>query len=261
MPISTMSNHALRTLWNSGLVQRMSLPEILEGARQFVDSVRPGNSRLIKTAVSRQAPRKLHLGSGNRPLSRDWLNTDLRPSPRVAFLDVTKPFPLPSGTFDYVYTEHMIEHIPFDKAQHMLRECLRVLRPGGRLRVATPDFEFLKQLQNPNLSELQRAYVAWALPEKSVGPDAAGMFVLNNFFRSWGHRFIYDEATLRSSLRAAGFVEIERQGLNQSGDAVLRGLENEARMPDGFLRLETMVLEAVKPSAMFTGQTLFTRQS
>jgi hypothetical protein len=70
--------------------------------------------------------------------------------------------------------------------------------------------------------------------------------VINNFVRNWGHLFIYDEKTLRHSLETAGFAEVESFRLNESNDPNLRNLENEKRMPEGFLQFESFTLEAVK---------------
>jgi predicted SAM-dependent methyltransferase len=43
------------------------------------------------------------------------------------------------NTFDYIFSEHMIEHVDHDGAVAMLRECYRVLKPGGTICMATPD--------------------------------------------------------------------------------------------------------------------------
>jgi hypothetical protein len=59
--------------------------------------------------------KKLQLGTGPNPLP-GWLNTDLRPDSylehreTVVFLDAAKPFPFPSATFDYVFSEHRAHH-------------------------------------------------------------------------------------------------------------------------------------------------------
>lgn len=53
---------------------------------------------------------------------------------------------------------------------------------------------------------------------------------------------------LRRALESAGFVGVTECGLNESEEAALRGLANEKRLPDGFLRLETLTLEGTKPA-------------
>ena len=79
----------------------------------------------------------------------------------------------------------------------------------------------------------------------SESPTA--LSVVNNFVRAWGHTFIYDEATLAASMRAAGFVDIKPFKILESDTHELRGLENIGRMEDGFLQLETMTLQGTKP--------------
>jgi hypothetical protein len=64
--------------------------------------------------------------------------------------------------------------------------------------------------------------------------------------RAWRQTFIYDEKVLRFSLEPAGFVDIVRLPLNQSGEAAFRNLENERRSPEGFLKLESLTLEGTK---------------
>ena len=71
--------------------------------------------------------------------------------------------------------------------------------------------------------------------------------MINNYVRNWGHHFIYDRETLKLALTRAGFVDIVFCSLNESDSADLRGLENEARQPEGFLAMETMVVEGRKP--------------
>ena len=57
--------------------------------------------------------------------------------------DLRRGIPFPDATFDVVYHSHVLEHIDREAAPGFLRECLRVLRPGGTLRVVVPDLERL----------------------------------------------------------------------------------------------------------------------
>jgi SAM-dependent methyltransferase len=97
--------------------------------------------------------RCLNLGCGSR-FHPDWDNLDFFPaSPQVRPHDLRKGIPFSDGTFDVVYHSHLLEHFSKQSAPAFLRECHRVLKPGGTLRVAVPDLErivreYLKALEN-----------------------------------------------------------------------------------------------------------------
>jgi len=226
-------------------------PVIRSGQRQYEKLGRIGrqvtgsDSRAIADYLAQHATRKLHLGCGFHRID-GWLNSDLTPrSKAVVMVDVTKKFPFADETFDYVFSEHMIEHLSYAQGRQMLDECFRVLRPGGTLRLSTPDLSFLIDLYGKEKSMLQDCYIRW-VTEKFIdgAPACEDTFVINNFVRNWGHTFIYDEKTLRSSLEKSQFTGIVRCNLNESLHQDLRNLENERRLPDGFVRLETFTLEA-----------------
>jgi predicted SAM-dependent methyltransferase len=130
----------------------------------------------------------------------------------------------------------------------MLAECRRVLQPSGKIRISTPDLNFLVNLYRDDKSELHERYIRWSTRTFSHGavPEDNALFVINHFVRSWGHRFIYDEKTLREAMQTIGFTNIVRCELQESEDPALGNLENEARLPSGFLRLETLTLEATR---------------
>src|SRR5512133_1171766 len=97
------------------------------------------DGRIIRRYLRSNTVRKLQIGAGPTQLP-GWLCTDIDPrSDEAVYLDATRRFPFEDGTFDYVYSEHMIEHITWLQGLSMLKECRRVMRPGGTLRVATPD--------------------------------------------------------------------------------------------------------------------------
>jgi predicted SAM-dependent methyltransferase len=191
--------------------------------------------------------RKLHIGCGQNVLA-GWLNSDYYPAdPNVIHLDATMNFPFDGDTFEYVFSEHMIEHISYPQGLAMLKECCRILKRNGRLRISTPDLKFLINLYSDQKSELQKSYIKWASDTFIQNTEYTDTMVINNFVRGWGHLFIYDEKTLRHSLELSGFADIVAYKINESDDTNLVDLENEERMPAGFLQLETFTLEARKP--------------
>lgn len=209
-------------------------------------NVRRRERTLVSRYLDKNGTRKLHIGCGGNVLD-GWLNSDYFPkNPMVIHLDATRQFPFASDTFDYIFSEHMIEHIKYFEGVHMLKECSRTLKPGGRIRISTPDLQFLISLYSEEKSDLQRDYINWACDTFVRNDVKNDTMVINNFVRDWGHLFIYDEKTLRKALETAGFVDIMAFKINESNDVALRGLENESRMPAGFLKLESFTLEARK---------------
>lgn len=98
---------------------------------------------LLQQAVdSCQGPVRLHIGCGNR-LFDGYINIDgeyLQGTAGVVIHDITKPFSLADNSVDEILSVHVIEHIMRDKVQEMLKEWLRILKPGGFVAVEWPDF-------------------------------------------------------------------------------------------------------------------------
>jgi len=206
------------------------------------------SKKRIREYVKSHRIRKLQIGCGGNILT-DWLNTDLNPSEEVVFLDARKPFSIDDSTFDYVFCEHLIEHLEYHHGIHFLAECFRILKPGGKIRIATPDLQFLIELYNPEKTELQKKYIIWAVDTFlfRIGIHA-DTFVINNLFRGFGHKFIYDFKTLKNVMNRVGFINVIRCNVGESADSNLKDIEYDGKgMPPEFYKLETIVVEAMKP--------------
>jgi predicted SAM-dependent methyltransferase len=204
---------------------------------------------LVQAYLNRPGPHGLHIGCGPH-LLQGWLNTDLVPARAiVAYLDATHSLPFPNASFDYVFSEHMIEHISYRQGRALVTECARVLKPGGTIRIATPDLQFLIDLYTaPVLNQVQQSYVVSVhqryFPElKSLRKSA----VINNLMHNYGHQFIYDEAILTDLLGDAGFGNVRRVASGQSDDPHLCEIEHHGSLiKEEFNILQTMVLEATR---------------
>lgn len=94
----------------------------------------------------------LNLGCGNR-FHPDWTNIDfVSTGEGVIAHNLLQGIPFEAGSFDAVYHSHVLEHFTRTDARIFIKECNRVLKAGGVLRVAIPDLErivrcYLHQLE------------------------------------------------------------------------------------------------------------------
>src|SRR5271163_470605 len=118
---------------------RKSAAHMFPRAGYYFRSPKRWAKRLVTDKVTigdylkRHAVTKLQIGAGLN-IRDEWLNGDIDPvAPAVIYLDASRPFPLPDNSFRYVFSEHMIEHVPYADGRHMLNECYRVMARGGRI--------------------------------------------------------------------------------------------------------------------------------
>lgn len=206
--------------------------------------------KAIREYLDAQSVRKLQLGAGSHA-PPGWLNTDISPRRGQIYLDATQRYPFPDGSFHYVFSEHMIQALPWEGGVAMLKECYRILAPGGRLRIVTPNLAKFVRLLTENLDAETRQFIAAKLrvtgwPETAV----SGAYIFNRQAHDWGHQFLYDPATLRKSLELAGFKQITEYRVDEKTDPVFREAEMRTRDEGSDLwlvnRWESMAFEAVR---------------
>jgi predicted SAM-dependent methyltransferase len=206
------------------------------------------DEKLLLHYISTHNIRKLQIGCGGNLLD-GWLNSDLDPTSNTKYhLNAIWPFPIRNNIFDYIFSEHMIEHISYLEGNHMLEECFRILKPNGKIRMSTPDLAFVINLYSPEKTNLQEEYAKWFYVNFiNINTANQEIFVINTIMRFFGHKFLYDESTLRESFEKAGFINISRHTIGESNDNQLCGLENESTRPKKLYQLESLVLEGTKP--------------
>lgn len=173
---------------------------------------------------------RVHIGCGPQALA-GWINVDNQPYPGVdRVLDVT--LGLPFSDVEYLFAEHLLEHLAYDDALNFLRECRRVLAPDGTLRLSTPNLDWvLRTHYQPEL---------W----KGDTDAVHDCFNLNRAFKGWGHQFLYNRQSLAATLRLAGFGVVEDCRYGESRHDALRGIERHATYPDEPSLPHVLVVEA-----------------
>ena len=179
------------------------------------------------------ADTRVHVGCGPHNLMPGWTNVDIREFPGVdRVMDVTREWPF--GNLQYVYGEHFIEHLPLEGALAFLVNAGKSLKPGGVLRLTTPNLAWVIKTHY----RLDRDYT----PEERMSQVCAA----NRAFHGWGHHFLYDLDSLRTILEQLGYVDVVCCDYGCSQHEALVGIEKHG----GFSRFEgepnTLILEAIR---------------
>jgi predicted SAM-dependent methyltransferase len=153
--------------------------------------------------------------------------------------DVTRRIPAPDASAEVAYSSHMIEHLNRWQALELLRECRRVLRPGGLLRIVTPDlWEVIAAYERggsarPRADVFMENLMTFREPEGAKGAQR----LAGKLFGGSAHQWLYDEESLRALLEEGGFVAIVRRDYRTGETPDLEKLETrtglvmEARAP------------------------------
>jgi len=98
----------------------------------------PGPQSIPRTA-------KLNIGGGFRWSEPEWGCLDA-----TLGYDLTERLltPYEDASIETIYCSHTLEHLPVDRAAALVRDCRRVLRPGGVLRLVLPDCERILRAYN-----------------------------------------------------------------------------------------------------------------
>ena len=188
-------------------------------AKEYLQALADARAQEMRGATGATEKIKLHAGSGGH-LLEGWINIDLDADPSVNLAaDLGRSIPLRSNSVDFIHSEDFIEHLDIEPGLQFIREAFRVLRPGGVMRIATPD---LRALINEVYFGRHPEHLRWCNEFLDAdGPCAA----LNMHLRMNGaHRFIYDEEHLRRVLEECGFT-VRRVRYNRSSYPELRFLE------------------------------------
>lgn len=140
---------------------------------------------------------KLHLGCGAKYIP-GWFHVDV-----LSFDHIDHQGPvddlsfIPDGEVSLIYACHLLEHFGRRTYKNPLREWLRVLAPGGVLRLAVPDFYAGVTL-----------YKSGTLPRGIE--DVRGLVCGGQRDQYDFHGMIFDEASLSEALKDVGYQEVRR---------------------------------------------------
>lgn len=147
-----------------------------------------------KTSAQNRKKIQLHLGCGKRHIP-GFIHIDVRKFPHVDYVaPVDKLDMFKVNSVDLIYACHLLEHFQRKQLINVLKEWHRVLKPGGILRIAVPDF-----------SALVKVY----LKHKDLGLISGPLYGRQDYAENI-HYISFDFESLKKLLRKAGFKDIRR---------------------------------------------------
>ena len=162
--------------------------------------------RRVAARHARRTPLRLHLGSGARA-KVGWVNIDLLGLPVDLAWNLTRPLPFPDNSVDAIFHEHVLEHLSLRQGLALTKECYRVLKPRGILRIGVPDAGAYVQ----SYCDASHQFLEAMRPGRPTP-----LLALQEEFYWHAHRCMYDFSTLSLVCRAAGFEELQRCRFGES---------------------------------------------
>jgi predicted SAM-dependent methyltransferase len=126
--------------------------------------------------------------------SRDEFVSLLRDH-RFVYHNLKYGIPLRDSSVDFIFSSHMLHHLYREDALKLLREALRVLKPGGTMRIVVPDLELIMALYREGKREQAMEYFFYSKEPRS------------NLSRRY---YQYDFALLKSLMDEAGVRNVRR---------------------------------------------------
>ncbi len=157
--------------------------------------------------------------------------------------DLRLGIPAADNTLDLVYHSHMLEHLTYQEGILFIKNCLRVLKPGGTMRVLVPDLELWINAYVNNNTFFFDQYRRDGGIDKDIYVTKAAVFM--GMLHNHEHKCGYDFESLKWLVEYVGFVDVKRT-LYASGE--VDDLEIIEPM-EPLKIMESLCIECKKPLA------------
>lgn len=180
-------------------------------------------SKIKQFLKGRKGPLMLNIGCGT-DYKKGWVNVDNNSDNNIEKLDLNwdlrNPLPFEDNTVDFIFNEHFFEHLEVEEARAAMKDLMRILKPGGVMRVAMPDLEWV--VDNYLHLSIENDPM---IKNRDMGFVKTRAERLNMSFSWWGHKWLYDWEELERRANEAGYTKVKRCKQSKSTHPELRNLE------------------------------------
>ncbi len=180
--------------------------------------------------------KKLNLGCGAQVV-QGWINVDYAPGAKFAKIpffrvinrrikilnlnwdnsiylhNLMKNFPWKENSIDIIYSSHTLEHFTKEDGLKFLKECYRVLKKDGVIRILVPDLECIINEYNKGIIRsddfIHSLLVLYDKNSNRIKNKLAPFF-------QYPHKCMYDAKTLIIILNDLGFSTTSKIGFDSA---------------------------------------------
>ena len=139
--------------------------------------------------------KKINMGCGWRNFGSSWIHIDSGDYGHLDYTSITDLSQFDDNSIDLIYSSHVIDYFDREQVLPLLEEWYRVLKPGGILRVAVPNFEQISKLYSEGRYPLNY-FVGLLYGKMPMGSETIY------------HRTVYDFDSLKNVLESLSYKKV-----------------------------------------------------
>jgi predicted SAM-dependent methyltransferase len=149
---------------------------------------------------------KINMGCGWRDFGSEWIHIDSGDYSHLDYLSITDLKQYKDSSVDLIYASHVVEYFDRQQIPALLKEWKRVLKIGGILRIAVPNFYEISRLYSDGLYPLDN-FVGLLYGRMKMGEETIY------------HKTVYDFESIKAVLNQCGFREVKYYDWKQTSHA------------------------------------------
>lgn len=182
---------------------------------------RMSRSRKLLPDLAARRPLKLDLGGGYRRGTNGWITVDVSYECDL-YWDLRFGIPFADDSVDAVYSSHLFEHLPYSDGQQLLREAVRVLKPGGSFSIVVPNAQLYID-HYVGARELPPEFFGWSQAFNGTTRIDALNYIA---YMAGEHQYLFDQENLLHILSAAGLERVTSRDFDAETDMAERDYES-----------------------------------
>lgn len=189
--------------------------------RNIKETERKAHQR-VKEVLATGDVTNLEIGAGDKKGSNGWITLDMYAGCDLQW-DLRNGIPFPDNSVSQIYSSHLFEHLTFKESAVLMKECLRVLKPGGQFLICVPNSRLYIEAYNNNDQTF------WNSQDRFMPAynNTTKMDLINYIaYMDGHHKYMFDEENLLAVLKKHGFKDVKLRDFEPALDMKERDHES-----------------------------------